>query len=113
MDSGRNPRSLPSIDEDILGNDNFAREERTQIYDESSHRSMDDVDADYFKKVFDDFVAMKRKCGEKTDSLTYEKFVIKLRNNRDALLAKHNCRTVKFQVYVKDGRAALKASPVR
>ena len=37
----------------------------------------------------------------------------KLRNNREALQAKHGCRSVKFQVYVKDGRAALKASPVR
>jgi len=26
---------------------------------------------------------------------------------------KYGCRTVRFQVYVKDGRAALKATPVR
>ena len=29
------------------------------------------------------------------------------------LVAKHNCRTVRFSVYVKDGKAALKATPVR
>jgi hypothetical protein len=29
------------------------------------------------------------------------------------LIAKYQCRTVRFQVYEKDGKAALKATPVR
>ncbi len=58
-------------------------------------------------------MALKRRCGESIDNLTYDRFLTKLRANRDALMAKHGCRTVKFQVYVKDGKAALKASPVR
>jgi hypothetical protein len=37
----------------------------------------------------------------------------KLRDNKAALVTKHGCRTVRFSVYVKDGRAALKATPVR
>jgi hypothetical protein len=28
-------------------------------------------------------------------------------------VAKHGCRTVRFSVYVKDGKAALKATPIR
>ena len=36
-----------------------------------------------------------------------------LRKNKEQLVAKYNCRTVKFQVYVKDGKAALKATPVK
>jgi hypothetical protein len=28
-------------------------------------------------------------------------------------MSKHQCRTVRFAVYVKDGRAALKATPIR
>jgi Double sensory domain of two-component sensor kinase len=66
-----------------------------------------------YRAIFDEFVALKRRCGESIDNLTYERFVSKLRANRDALMAKHGCRSVKFQVYVKDGKAALKASPVR
>ena len=36
-----------------------------------------------------------------------------LHDKRIALMDKHGCKTVKFQVYIKDGKAALKASPVR
>ena len=67
----------------------------------------------YFRQVYEDFIELKRKCGEPTDSLTFERFSIKLGQNRDALVAKYNCRAVKFQVYVKDGKAALKATPVK
>ncbi|HWM84879.1 MAG TPA: MXAN_5187 family protein [Kofleriaceae bacterium] len=66
-----------------------------------------------YRPIFDEFVALKRRCGESIDNLTFDRFLAKLRSNRDALIAKHGCRTVKFQVYVKDGKAALKASPVR
>ena len=42
-----------------------------------------------------------------------DKFSKKLRKNRKALMDKHGCREVKFQVYIKDGKAALKATPVK
>ena len=32
--------------------------------------------------------------------------------NRDQLISRFGCKGVKFQVYVKDGKAALKATPV-
>ncbi|RMH42539.1 MAG: hypothetical protein D6689_07865 [Deltaproteobacteria bacterium] len=66
-----------------------------------------------FRKVFDEFRALKEQCGESVASLTYEKFAAKLRKNRDALIAKHGCKSVRFQVYIKDGKAALKATPVK
>lgn len=67
----------------------------------------------YFRSVFDQFVAMKKQCGEATTGLTYEKFSEKLVKNRDDLMAKTGCKEVKFTVYVKDGKAALKATPVK
>jgi hypothetical protein len=67
----------------------------------------------HFRHVFDDFVETKRSCGESTVGLTPVKFLQKLRDNKNALVAKHNCRTVRFSVYVKDGKAALKATPIR
>jgi hypothetical protein len=74
----------------------------------------DDADEElHFKRVFDDFVATKKECGESTVGLTLDKFKIKLRGNKTALMSKHQCRTVRFAVYVKDGKAALKATPVR
>jgi hypothetical protein len=45
--------------------------------------------------------------------MTYDKFAAKLRKNKEQLVAKDNCKTVRFQVYVKDGKAALKATPVK
>jgi hypothetical protein len=67
----------------------------------------------HFRHVFDDFVETKRSCGESTAGLTQLKFLQKLRDNKNALVAKHGCRTVRFSVYVKDGKAALKATPIR
>ena len=67
----------------------------------------------YFRSVFDEFVALKAKCGEPTAGLTYAKFVDKLRKNQDELMAKPGTVGVRFSVYVKDGKAALKATPIK
>jgi hypothetical protein len=63
--------------------------------------------------VFQEFVATKQQCGESVEGFTYEKFVERLRKNRDALVQRHGAKRVKFGVYVKDGKAALKANPIR
>jgi hypothetical protein len=63
--------------------------------------------------VYDDFVRTKKQCSEQVEGLTFEKFSHTLRKNRDALVQRHACRRVKFSVYVKEGRASLKATPVR
>lgn len=66
-----------------------------------------------WRRVFEDFLATKQQCGESTASLTYEKFEVTLRKNQQAIVDRHGATQVKFSVYVKDGKAALKASPVR
>ena len=63
--------------------------------------------------VFDEFIRTKAACGEQTDGLTFDKFVRTLRKNRDTLIERHGCSHVKFTVYVKDGHASLKATPVK
>ncbi|MGV3625334.1 MAG: MXAN_5187 family protein [Archangium sp.] len=67
----------------------------------------------HFQEVFRDFVATREKCREPADGLTFEKFKAKLLKNKEQLVAKYQCKTVRFQVYVKDGKAALKATPVK
>jgi hypothetical protein len=67
----------------------------------------------YFKQVFDQFVSMKKSCNEPIAGLVYERFAEKLVKNRDDLMMKTGCRAVRFTVYVKDGKAALKATPVK
>ncbi len=67
----------------------------------------------YFHQIFDEFVAMKRDLGESVDQLTFEKFKVTLTKNRDTLKARYGCSSVKFQVYEKNGKASLKATPVK
>lgn len=90
-----------AIDADILGDD------APTIADDGTQP------VDYFQQVYEEFIALKKVCGEPTENLTFERFAKKLRKNEDALIAKHACKSVKFQVYEKDGKAALKASPVK
>jgi hypothetical protein len=66
-----------------------------------------------WRAVFQEFVNTKRQCGENVDGFTYEKFEVTLRKNRDTLIQRHGAARVKFSVYVKDGKAALKANPIR
>ncbi len=74
---------------------------------------IDAEDELHFKEVFKQFVSLREQCGENTGTLVYERFVVKLMKNRESLMKKYNCRTVRFQVYEKGGKAALKATPVR
>jgi hypothetical protein len=67
----------------------------------------------HFQDVYKEFIATRERCGEAADGLTFEKFVSKLKKNKEQLIQKYSCRTVRFQVYVKEGKAALKATPVK
>jgi hypothetical protein len=66
-----------------------------------------------WRRVYEEFLALKKQCGEDTASLTFEKFKGTLQRNKDALVQRHSCTRVKFTVYEKEGKAALKASPVK
>jgi hypothetical protein len=70
-------------------------------------------EASEWLSVYEDFVRTKKQCGEPTDGLSFDKFSQTLKKNRDALVQRHGCKRVKFSVYVKEGRASLKATPVR
>jgi hypothetical protein len=67
----------------------------------------------HFREVFQKFIETKEGCGESTSGLSYEKFIVTLRKNRDSILAKHAAKSVRFTVYVKAGKAALKATPIK
>ncbi|MDH5491512.1 MAG: hypothetical protein OEY14_06120, partial [Myxococcales bacterium] len=65
----------------------------------------------HFRDVFDKFVAMKKKCGEPTAGLTFQKLRKTLEKNREQIVKRHGAKRVTFTVYVKNGKAALKATP--
>jgi hypothetical protein len=72
----------------------------------------DDVEPDWMQ-VYHEFVRLKQDCGEAVEGFTFERFTATLRKNRDTLMREHGVQRVHFSAYVKQGRAALKAKPVR
>jgi len=70
-------------------------------------------DEEHWRVVYQEFITARKGSGESVEGVTYERFRLKLKENRDQLVAKYACKTARFQVYLKQGRAALKASPVR
>jgi hypothetical protein len=90
------PTAFPASDQAVAGGGGAAEEEDAHV-----------------RQVFEQFIAIKRECGESTAGLTIEKFSQRLHDNRAALMAKHDCRTVRFSVYVKDGKASLRATPIK
>jgi len=72
----------------------------------------EDPDEAHFRETFDKFMALRSETGESA-ALSYDKFAAKLRQNREQLLSRGTARTVRFTVYKKDGRAAIKASALR
>jgi hypothetical protein len=73
----------------------------------------DDPDEPHWRETYDQFRELKTQLGEPADRLSFEKFAAKLKKNRADLVAKHNCKGVRFSVYEKDGKAAIKASAIR
>jgi len=66
----------------------------------------------HFREVFSKFVKLREQCGEATSDLTYERFLGTLQKHRDQILqSRPEARGVRFTVYEKEGRAALKAAP--
>lgn len=103
---------IQRIDDDILGS---APVSAVPASPSLANRTSgtDTASEAYFRDVYSQFIAAKQQCGEPTAGVTFEKFAEKLRKNREELITRTGCREVAFSVYVKDGKAALKASPVR
>jgi hypothetical protein len=72
-----------------------------------------DPDEEHWRETFERFRELKAQLGEPADRISFEKFAAKLKKNRADLVAKHNCKGVRFSVYEKDGKAAIRASAIR
>jgi len=106
------PASLPGSGTKPLfaapGNGNANRDlETTRVMGDST-----EDDEAHYRQVYEEFLATKASCGEATTGLTMEKFRQRLLDSRSQMMTKHGCRTVRFTVYVKDGKAALRSTPV-
>jgi len=63
------------------------------------------------RKVYDAYVAAKKRCKEDVSRLSYESVADSLRKQVPELLERHGARDVEYKVLVKDGKAILRAVP--
>jgi len=73
----------------------------------------EDPEMVHFRETYERFIKLREECGEATADLSFQRFEKKLQKNRDGLVSKYGCKSVRFQVYEKNGKAALKATPIR
>ena len=74
---------------------------------------VEETDEEHWRSIHSEFLRVRGQCGEATEGLAYERFRPKLEKNKLQLVERHGCRTVRFSVYVKEGKAALRATPVK
>jgi hypothetical protein len=103
------PPPPPSFDDDDESGATRVAAVPSELLAASSHSHLDR----HYRVVYDEFVALKKKCGEPTSGLTFDKLLTTLRKNAETIKAKHNVDEVRFTVYEKAGKAALKATPVK
>ncbi len=63
------------------------------------------------KQLYDMYINAKKKCGEDTSKLTFEKVFASIKSQIPQLKSKFNCHRVEFKVVIEDGKAKLKAVP--
>ncbi len=69
--------------------------------------------ADEDSLLFDEFTRARAECGESTSDLSLAKFTRRLERSREQLKERYNAENVEFSVAIVEGKATLKARPVR
>lgn len=72
---------------------------------------IDSPDNGKIRQLYEMYIDAKRKCGEDTSKLTYEKVCASIKAQIPQIKSKFNCNRVEFKVSIEDGRAKLKAVP--
>lgn len=63
------------------------------------------------RQVYERLVAAKKRLNEPTDKLSFDAVKVSLAKQAERTREKHGCKSVDFDVVVKDGKAFLKAIP--
>jgi hypothetical protein len=63
--------------------------------------------------LFRDYVEARESCGQGSAGVTRQKLRDLISKQEEAIRARYGCEEVRFRVVVQNGRAKLKASPVR
>ena len=71
----------------------------------------DPLSENRLRGVYRAYVEAKRRCNEDTTRLSFDAVVASLKRQVPELLERHNARDVEYRVFVKDGKAILRAVP--
>ncbi|MFA6033559.1 MAG: MXAN_5187 C-terminal domain-containing protein [Myxococcota bacterium] len=103
--SGGGPRLVASLPPEPLA---------TVVLTGKSHsESAAQVLEDTLFAVYNEFLQTRLRCGEEVESLSRDRFVEKLKKTRFDVIAKVGCTDVRFSVGERDGKATIKAMPIR
>ena len=67
----------------------------------------------YYKRVFAEYVAAKKAAGESVANIPEDRFTQRLKGNEQALVKKHGCKAVRFQVQKSGGQVSLQPVLIR
>ncbi len=80
----------------------------------SKKQTVDTVqDPGALKQVFQDFLATRQKCRERTDNVQFDKMVQFMQSQTQTIKKQFGCQAVRFEVVEDQGKAKLKAIPVK
>jgi len=65
-----------------------------------------------YRKVFDSYVKLRKKTGQSSD-LQFDAVRDTLRRQVRTIKSRYRCKSVRFKVTIEDGKARVKAVPVR
>jgi hypothetical protein len=68
---------------------------------------------DYNDRVYREYVSAKQQLGENVASIPKDRFCQRLKGRGDALLQKHGCRMVRFQVHTVNEQVVLRPVLIR
>jgi hypothetical protein len=72
---------------------------------------LDPLSESRLRGVYQAYVEAKKKCNEDTTQLSFDQVAASLRKQVPELLVRHRAQDVEYRVFVKDGRAVLRAVP--
>ena len=79
---------------------------------EAQQAIRDEVERQPAKALFREFTDLRRRCGDHSQSPSYEQFARSLHQRRAELLEAHAGTDVSFQIVFIDGRAVVRAKAV-
>jgi hypothetical protein len=72
---------------------------------------LDPLSESRLRGVYQAYVEAKKRCNEDTTKLSFDQVAASLRKQVPELLVRHRAQDVEYRVFVKDGRAVLRAVP--